>query len=349
VTALESVARRYHARIVSVASRPIIVLVGPTAGGKSALAAALARAVPGGGECISADSMQVYRRMDIGTAKPPLEVRRQVPHHLIDIVDPAEDGFSVETWLSLAEDLIVEIRGRGPWPIVVGGTNLYVQALLEGLFEGPGAQPMLRRTLEAIAPEELHRRLERVDRDAAARIHRNDRRRAIRAIEVYEATGRPISAQQRQWFRPDRRRQDVVMLGLEYPAAAINQRINARVRAMLAAGLLEETRELLRGGIGRQAREALGYKQMIEHLEGRCSLEEAVEQIKIRTRRYAKQQRTWLRRFRHGPGSVWIEAADLSPETLAATALQAILGPSGMPPAAARENPATPGETHVPA
>lgn len=305
--------------------RPIILLLGPTAGGKTELAITLAQRLPGGGEIVSADSMQVYRGMDIGTAKATAEQRATVPHHLIDLIGASEDGFSVDTWLTLAEQCIAEIRGRGRWPIVVGGTNLYVQALVEGLFEGPEPDSALRARLMGMEAAELRAMLERVDPDAANVIHPNDRKRTIRAIEVFELSGTPISALQTQWGS-ERPRRDVIIIGLEYPPEAINPRINARVKAMMQEGLLEEVRTLhATNRMSMQAREALGYKQLIEHLEGRCSLEDAVEQIKIRTRRYAKQQRTWLRRFRRFEPSVWIDAANLTQEQTAEQALGFIL------------------------
>lgn len=292
---------------------PIVLILGPTAGGKTALATALAQALPGGGECISADSMQVYRGMDIGTAKPSAAERAAAPHHLLDLIDPREDGFTVDRWLELAEQAIAAIRGRGGWPIVVGGTNLYVQALLYGMFEGPPADAALRAELEAATLEQLRMRLEQVDPAAAERIHRNDRRRTVRALEVFAATGRPISEHQRQWFNEDHPpRQDVRIVGLDYSVESINRRINARVKAMMAEGFLEEVGTLAgNGSLGRQAREALGYKQLLAHLNGECSLEDAIEQIKIRTRRFAKQQRTWLRRFRPLGQSRWLAADEM--------------------------------------
>jgi tRNA dimethylallyltransferase len=312
-------------------TRPIILIIGPTAGGKTHLAVELAGRLPGGGECICADSMQVYRGMDLGTAKPTTDEQARAPHHLIDIADPASDGFSVDAWLRLCEQTIEDVRSRGRWPIVVGGTNLYIQALLEGLFDGPPPDPELRERLGRLDPETLRRRLETVDPDAAAQIHANDRRRTIRALEVHEQTGRPMSAWQSQWQQGPPR-DDVILLGLDYPAEAINRRINARVRAMLEAGLVEEVRRLHEAGaLGPQAREALGYRQIIEHLEGRSDLEEAVEQIKIRTRRFAKQQRTWIRRFRHHRRAAWLIAAEVDMQTLINHALREIERLAGTP------------------
>lgn len=307
------------------ASRPIILVLGPTAGGKTRLAIDLARALPGGGECISADSMQVYRGMDVGTAKPTAAERAEAPHHLLDVADPAEDGFTVDRWLALAEAAIEDVRTRGRAPIVVGGTNLYVQALLAGLFEGPEPEPALRARIAATPPEALRDWLERVDPAAAARIHRNDHRRSVRAIEVYEQTGRRLSDLQHQWASATPR-EDVIMIGLDWPVPDINRRINERVRAMVTRGLFDEVRGLLGSGLGRQAREALGYRQAIDHLEGRIGREEAIEQIKIRTRRLAKQQRTWLRRFRTFPRACWLPASEITSQLLADETLRAIDG-----------------------
>lgn len=302
--------------------RPIVLLLGPTAGGKTALSIALAQRLPGGGACIGCDSMQVYRGMDVGTAKPTAEELAAAPHHLFDVADPSEDGFTVDTWLELAERAIADVRSRGRWPIVVGGTNLYVQALLFGLFDGPEPDEALRAELTALSDRDRRRRLEEVDPVAASRIHPNDLKRTLRALEVHAKTGRPLSELQREW-EGNPPRADVRIVGLDWPVEPINRRINARVKAMFEAGLVEETRRLLAapGGLGRQAREALGYKQVIDHLEGRCTLDEAIEQVKIRTRRYAKQQRTWLRRFRGLPGGIWLEAGDSKPETIARQAL----------------------------
>lgn len=280
--------------------RTIPVIVGPTAGGKSAIAVELAlldsREGGPAGEVISADSMQVYRGLDIGSAKPTMEERRGVPHHLIDIREPTE-AFSLHDWLALAEQAVAAIRGRGGSPIVVGGTHLYVKAFLEGLADVPEADPELRGALEGLPPAELRQELERVDPVAAERIHPNDLKRTIRAIEVHRATGRPLSELQSQWDRA-RARADARLVMLDLSPEETSRRINARVRSMIELGLVDEARRLWRGGrLGPQAREALGYKQLVEHFEGRATLEEAVEQIKIETRRFAKNQRTWLRRL----------------------------------------------------
>ena len=280
-------------------SPPILVLIGPTASGKTRLAIELAEALPGGGECIGADSMQVYKGMDIGTASPTTEERARVPHHLFDIADPAEEGFTVHDWLEHAEEAISATQARGATPIIVGGTNLYVRALLEGVFQEPAAPEAIRNELEALSTDNLRERLEAIDPVSADRIHRNDRRRAIRALEVHQVTGRRLSDHQTQWSsavitprRPAR------LICLDWPTDALNRRINARVRIMAEQGLKDEVRTLLeRAPLGRQAREAVGYREFQEVLEGRLSETEALERMKIRTRRYGKQQRTWIRRF----------------------------------------------------
>ncbi len=319
---------------VGVATIPVIC--GPTAGGKSDLAVRLAHAlrerhgVPA--EVVTADAFQVYVGLDIGTAKPTDDERAGVPHHLIDIVDPATgrltaeinstgdaraDGeyapFTVDRWLGLAEGLIADLRARGVVPIVVGGTHLYVKALLDGLFDGPEPNPDLRAELAAMAADQRRAELERVDPAAAARIHPNDVRRTVRALEVFRLTGTPISAMQKQWDQPGesggRGPSAYTLIGLEWSVEALNPRINARVRRMVERGLVEEARRLFETQrLGPQAREALGYKQLIEHFRGRATLEEAIERTKIETRRFAKNQRTWLRRLRMTPGSLWLEA-----------------------------------------
>lgn len=328
------------------------VIVGPTAGGKTALAVevALRLGVDAAGELrgevVTADSIQIYRGLDIGSAKPTPEERGGVRHHLIDIVEPT-DEFTVHDWLRAAEACIADIRARGHVPIVVGGTHLYVKGFIDGMFEGPGADEALRVQLRARGLTALREELSRVDPSAAAKIHPNDERRTIRALEVFLLTGKPISEHQRQWDQPTDmscqeapsdggavrvagRRRDCVLVGLDWPTEAINRRINARVRQMIDAGLVEECRTLHAGGrLGIQAREALGYKQLIEHLERRCSLDDAIEEIKIQTRRFAKNQRTWLKRLRLTPGSVWINAEETPSEQwpdIVLAAMKAVAG-----------------------
>jgi tRNA dimethylallyltransferase len=292
-------------------SSPTPVIAGPTAGGKSDLAVALALhfrdrlGTPA--EIITADSVQVYRGLDIGSAKPTAEERRGVPHHLIDIKDPdpGQPAFTVDEWLRLANLTIADLRARNIQPIVVGGTHLYIKALLDGLFEGPEPDPALRAQLTAMDPAARRAELERADPAAAARIHPNDIRRTVRALEVFRLTGKPISSFQKQWDASPQVTSNYLLVVLDWETEALNRRINARVKSMLDRGLLAETRALFDAGrFGTQAAEALGYKQLLTHLRGQSTLEEAVEQIKIETRRFAKNQRTWLRRLRATPGAL---------------------------------------------
>jgi tRNA dimethylallyltransferase len=274
-------------------SRKLLAIIGPTASGKSTLAMETARKT--GAEILSADSMQVYRGMDIGTAKPTQQERAEVVHHLIDVVEPTE-SFTVARFVDMADGVIA--TARSPL-IVVGGTPLYYKALFEGLFEGPGADELIRERLSAADPGELHARLVAVDPEAAARIHVNDRKRLIRALEVHELTGRSISSLQTEW-ESGRMRHEAVWVGLQWEREGLNRRINARVKGMIAGRWVEETRALVGrfGELSSTAAEATGYRELIEHVRGRMSLEDAVEQIKIATRQLARRQMKWLKRFK---------------------------------------------------
>lgn len=324
----------------SSASPRLIVILGPTAGGKSELAVALAERLPGSGEVIGADSMQVYRHLDAGTAKPEPELRARAPHHLVGIVEPTQ-RFTVADWLERAEAIIDDLLDAGRWPIVVGGTNLYLKALLEGMFNGPGADADFRVTLESVSHTELYERLVSIDPDAAERIHVADRKRLVRALEVHHVTGRPISELQTQWASNDEveslksevqksshptYRRNPILIGLDWPTESINRRINARVKAMfsghqtLKESLPAETVRLEAGGLlGPQAREALGTKQCL----GYADPAEAMERTKILTRRFAKQQRTWLKRFH---GVHWIDAEPVDLKRWTDEAVAAIPG-----------------------
>lgn len=292
---------------------PYPVITGPTAGGKTALAIATAhrlrdRGIPA--EVVTADAFQIYRGMDVGTAKPAADEQQGVPHHLIDLVEPTE-RFTVHDWLRRAEPLVADLRARAVVPIVVGGTNLYVKAFLDGLFEAPPTAPEVAAAVRAMTQTERRAELARVDPAAAARIHPADERRTIRALEVFRQTGTPISTLQAQWDAARPARPEALLVGLDWAARDINPRINERVRRMVDAGLVEEARDLWAAGrLGPQAREAIGYKQLIPHFEGRCTLDEAVERIKIDTRRLGKNQRTWLSRLRARPGGLWIPGAE---------------------------------------
>jgi tRNA dimethylallyltransferase len=271
-------------------------------------------------EVVVVDSIQIYRGLDIGSAKPTREEQRLVPHHLIDIVEPTE-RFSVDAWLGRAEEIVGSIRSRGAVPILVGGTHLYVKAFLEGLFEGPEPDESLRQALRAMDPGARRAELERVDPRAAARIHPADERRAVRALEVFRLTGRPITDWQQEWDT-GRARRDCLLVGLDWETEPLNRRINARVKAMIDAGLVEETRALHEAGrFGPQAREALGYKQILAHFNARLTLEDATEQVKIETRRFAKNQRTWLRRLRTTPESAWFSMPGTGVSTVVETIL----------------------------
>lgn len=283
-------------------SQRVIAILGCTASGKGRLARELAPRL--GGEIVSVDSMKVYRGMDIGTAKPTRAELAATPHHMIDIVDPWE-SFSAARFVELAEACIDAIHGRGRPAIVVGGTMLYFKSLYEGMFEGPAADADFRAALRRRAADAgagaLHEELARVDPEAAARIHRHDLRRIERALEVHALTGTPISALQREWTRgrPRRADWDWTLIGLHRPREAANRLINERVRRMMADGLLDEVRRLACDprGLSIQARQAVGYAELLAHLAGALPLDEAVERIKVNSRRLAKQQRTWLKRL----------------------------------------------------
>ena len=288
----------------------MLVLIGPTASGKSALAMALAQQI--GAEILSVDSMQIYRGMDIGTAKPTREEQTRVKHHLIDIAEPNQT-FAVSKFVELADVVIANAQARACPLIATGGTPMYYKALFEGLFEGPGANAAVRESLAANTNEQLHARLSQVDSEAAARIHLNDRKRLIRALEVFELTGKPISSMQNEW-QGGMQRHPAIWFGLDWEKEALNRRINARVKQMIADGWLDETRALLDryGELSKTASEATGYHELIEHIRGRMSLEDAIEQIKIATRQLARRQMKWFRRF---PNVTWLKG-DTSIESL---------------------------------
>lgn len=276
----------------------MVLILGVTASGKGQLAFGLAESL--GAEIISVDSMKVYRRMDIGTGKPPKEAREKVPYHLIDVVEPS-DAFSVAAFLDLASSAIGQIESRKRPIIAVGGTALYIKALLYGLFEGPGTDEQIRAELHARAEvegAELYRELAKIDPAAAERISPNDTRRIIRALEVYKITGKPISSFQNQFDAEEPLRKWTI-IGLRREKAEESRRINARVKKMISAGLVDEVKFLLaeEKPISRQARCAIGYAEIIDHLSGRTTLEDAVELIKKNTRRLAKNQRTWFKTF----------------------------------------------------
>jgi tRNA dimethylallyltransferase len=288
--------------------RPIL-LAGPTAVGKSQIALQLAGQL--GGEIISADSMQVYRGLDIGTAKPSPAERARVPHHLIDICDLTE-SFDAAQFARLAHRAVAEIQSRGRVPILCGGTGLYFKAFLEGLGEAPPADAKLRARLEATSLENLLAELRERDPVTFEKIDKKNPRRVIRAVEVIRLTGQPFSKQRAEWKSEVHSPQSTVQgqrpefFCLARATDDLRQRINARVNAMFAHGLVDETRELLKHGLAenKTALQAIGYRQVVEHLRDKRSLSETIELVKIRTRQFAKRQLTW---FRAQKNLEWIE------------------------------------------
>ena len=296
----------------------MILIPGVTASGKGRLAFDLAEHLDA--EIISIDSMKVYRRMDIGTAKPPKEARQQVKYHLIDVVEPS-DSFSVGALIDAAYDAMEQIKSRNKKIVAVGGTALYIKSLLYGLFDGVGTDENIRTELRARTEAEglaqLHRELTKIDPDAAERINPNDARRIVRALEVYQLTGKPISTFQKQW-RQRQMKHDWTIIGLRREKADASSRINRRVKKMIDAGLVDEVKSLLdeEKPLGKQARCAIGYAEIIEHLSGQTSLEDAIESIKINSRRLAKGQRTWFKTFQNVH---WLDIAeDETPEQILA-------------------------------
>lgn len=302
---------------------PVVAIVGPTAVGKTGLAIRLAQAL--GGEIVSADSRQVYRSMDIGTAKPTPAERAAVPHHLIDAVDP-DDDFSLASYQDLASAAITDIAARGALPFLVGGTGQYLAAVLQGWrLPRVAPRPELRAALEAEAAEHgaaaLHTRLATVDPEAAAAILPGNTRRIIRALEVYEATGAPISAQRSIEPPP----YAITTLWLTLPAPRLYERIDARVDLMMAAGLLDEVRRLIECGYhwDLPAMSGLGYREFRSYIEGAASLEEAVTRLKFDTHAFARRQPAWFRRL---PNVIRLEAdaPDLFEQALAALTRRSI-------------------------
>ena len=295
----------------------LLAIVGPTASGKSYLAVQMARQF--GGEIVNCDSLQLYRRLDIGTGKLTLSEQQGVPHHLLDVLDPSNnpaEQFTAGEYARLATRTIASVASRGKLPIVVGGTGFYLRALTEGLFRGPARRPELRERLRLRAGEKgnayLHRILQRVDRPSATKIHPNDLPKTIRALEVFFETKRPIS----DLFLEGRQAlegYEIFKLGLHPPRAALYERINQRSRRMFENGLIEEVREILAKGVAGTAPplRSLGYSEAVQHLEGKIDWEEAIRLTQNRTRQYAKRQLTW---FRKEPGISWITGFGDDPE-----------------------------------
>ena len=289
-----------------------VLLMGPTGAGKSDVALQLVERLPL--EIVSVDSAMVFRGMDIGTAKPAPAVLAEVPHHLVDLLDPAE-RYSAGRFVADAERVMADIHRRGRVPLLVGGTMLYFRALLSGLAELPPADPEVRRRLDERAAAEgwpaLHAELARLDPAAAARIQPADRQRIQRALEVISLTGEPISTRQREDLRGAEAVHGLSLVLSPGPREVLVERIDARFRRMMELGLLEEVRRLhSRGDLDATlpSIRAVGYRQLWEHLEGRCSLAEAVDRAIVATRRLAKRQLTWLR---SEPGAEWLDALDM--------------------------------------
>jgi len=276
----------------------VIVIAGPTASGKTDLAIKLAHEI--NGEIISADSMQIYRGMDIGTAKPTMEERQGIPHYLIDIVDPDEE-YSVAHFQRDAKNCIREILNSGKVPIVAGGTGLYINSLVYNInFSETTADWEYRKQLEEIArdkgPEELHRFLQKVDPVSAEKIHPNNIKRVIRALEVFKTTGKPISQHQLE-SRTEKPEYEFKIFGLEMDRKILYERINKRVDKMMEMGLYEEVEGLLeKYSPDLVSLQGIGYKEIISAIKGEYSLEEAVEKIKLNTRHLAKRQITWFKK-----------------------------------------------------
>ncbi len=308
----------------------VLTVVGPTAVGKTAVSITLARSL--GGEIVSADSRQVYRGMDIGTAKPTADEQASVRHHLIDIVDPSE-AYDAARFAADAERTIVDLIARGATPLVVGGTGFYVASLFQGLFEGPGRNPELRTMLTERAASEgvriLHQELEEVDPAAAERIHANDSFRVIRALEVYVTTGRSLSEWQEEPVRAAAFSARYVRLTL--PREKLYERIDRRVDAMMTAGLLAEVKALVSRGVlssDMPAASAVGYRELLPIVErGEGDLADAVALIKRNSRRYAKRQMTSLRAIEDAE---WFDLDDRTPDD-AAAAILALLAERGRP------------------
>jgi len=292
------------------------VLTGPTACDKTEIGFTVAQKIKG--EIISADSMLFYRGMDIGTAKPSLDMRTIVPHHFIDIIDPWE-SYSVGRYVDDVESLIDAADSKDRKFLIVGGSPLYVKGLVDGIFNGPEADWDIRRELEGLAEEKgnqhVHDILQKIDPVKAGELHPNNLRRIIRAIEVYRITGKPVSVLQEE-YKLTRKSYQFNILCIAREREDIYRRINERVEIMFDKGLVDEVQSLLDnpGGLSKQAKQALGYKEIIQYLDGGLTLDDAKEMVKQSTRRFAKRQMTWFRRF---PDVQWLETEELEgPESI---------------------------------
>ena len=281
-----------------------VFLLGPTASGKHEIAILLAERL--GAELISVDSMKVYRGMDIGTAKPSPADLARVPHHLVDISDPSET-YSAGRFVRDAAEARRDMEARGKRAVFVGGTSLYYKAYRYGMFEGPPADPVLRDELIAEGAAALHAELSRVDQAAAKRIHPNDLKRLVRAVEVFRKTGEPISARQSQFDRPKGEAKVFILRRADLAA-----RVERRTRRMIEEGLVDEVRKLLARPWSKEGRAAVGYREIVDHLEGRCPLEEAEREIVRDTMRFTRRQATWFKTF---TDATWVDASDRTEET----------------------------------
>ncbi len=313
----------------------VLLLAGPTAVGKSEIALLLAERL--GAEIVSVDSMQVYCGLDIGTAKPSASELARVPHHLIDVADLA-DSFDAARFLDLARAAVAGMQARGKLPLLCGGTGLYFKAFLEGLGEAPPGDPLLRAQLQATPLPELLRELKERDPITFERIDRQNPRRVIRALEVIRLTGKPFSEQRAEWAQgPGSAPSASGCFGLARSAEDLRRRISARVDEMFRQGLVAETERLLQRGLAGNptAMQALGYRQVAEHLRGARSLAETIELVKIRTRQFARRQMTW---FRRQLPLTWIHlAADDEPQGIAERIARESVAVSGTPGSKAAE------------
>ena len=296
---------------------PLIFIVGPTAVGKTDISIRLAQRIDA--EIVSLDSRQIYRQMDIGTAKPTSEQQNTVPHHLVDCVE-VNQLFSAADYQRFADAAIEDICRRGKQPLIVGGAGLYFRTLVDGLFEGPAADAEIRSRLERESEEHgataLHERLRHCDPESANRIHPNNVVKVIRALEIYELTGKPISSFQQQW-KHSAPRYPFRAFGLCVPRDCLYRRIETRVDQMIERGLIEEVKGLLSGGcpLNCVAMQGIGYKEIVRYLDGMQSLDEAIALLKTNTRRYAKRQLTW---FRNDARIQWINLSQFESMDLAA-------------------------------
>jgi len=292
-----------------------IFLAGATAVGKSEIALALAAKI--GGEIISVDSMQVYRGLDIGTAKPDAATQNRIRHHLIDVCDLTET-FDAAKFVHLANQAVVEIRSRNKIPFFCGGTGLYFKAFLDGLGDAPPADAKLRAELEAAPLAQLLEELRERDPEAHAKIDKSNPRRVIRAVEIVRTTGKPLAASQADWGQKKQEAKGAPLILCVRSSGDLRHRIDSRVDFMFQRGLVDETWELLKHGLAenRTAMQAIGYRQAVEHLRGERSLAETIELVKIRTRQFAKRQLTWFHRHAR------CKKVELKPEETAEEILQ---------------------------